>query len=804
MKRLLGFIVLTISAAPVYAQPFQISKSTAGSTVNVADWRNKINANTTYFATYLGNLNTTVAAKADTGTVYPKTRSIVINGNGSTYLSNDGTYKTPPFVPTSRTITINNTTYDLSQNRSWTIVGSGNGIDTSLFVYPELYGAVGDSTTNDRTSLQKSINICDKTGKVLILSPGKRYRLGSNLAINLVDKGLKVIGMPASVIIGNQTTLTINSSPSATVALTDTIIKGSTLLPSSIVVNVGDVLEIRSTSLWGNATNFVKGEIVEVRLVKNGKIYLAAPVYDNYSKLTTTVRKLNSKELFIDGVTFDGVAINPFYCKNVNINNCKFYRKDFNAAEFWFIYKGKFSNNVMVRDTMITHSYGVNINSSFDFEVSKNSISHYDQGILAGGHYPCRNLLIDYNNVSTTVGGGQIDCHPNTEFTTISNNIVRGIGGAIYTKGVDVNVINNTCILTGNNGVGIVRESEIYNVSATKTFHPQHLVNFSGNRIYSLPGVVGDIGIKMNWNIQNDTIEYFNISDNYINVDGYGMMINYSDTTNRIKTWNIQNNVIYSRNSGGDASNCFRNTQQIEVGNMIFNNNHLASYGSDVVKSTSSVVDNLSFIGNIVEAKANVSCLRVYCPRTINIKDNIFLSGGVAYDYVSNGFIKDNIFKNTVANRSYSVLKQLTHNSTDNIFLSNNYIINVNATFEPYNIQDEVLVNVIPVTSISSTPATTGTITVNPYFKSGYTITPTGDCTFNATVASYVAKGYRGGKCVFTITTSGTTSYTLTWGTNFRSQGALSTGTVSGKVFKVVFDCSDGNTWEEVSRTTAM
>lgn len=53
------------------------------------------------------------------------------------------------------------------------------------------------------------------------------------------------------------------------------------------------------------------------------------------------------------------------------------------------------------------------------------------------------------------------------------------------------------------------------------------------------------------------------------------------------------------------------------------------------------------------------------------------------------------------------------------------------------------------------------------------------------------------------ITTSGTTSYTLTFGTNFKSTGTLATGGTSGKVFTISFVC-DGVNFNELSRTTAM
>jgi Zn-dependent M28 family amino/carboxypeptidase len=75
------------------------------------------------------------------------------------------------------------------------------------------------------------------------------------------------------------------------------------------------------------------------------------------------------------------------------------------------------------------------------------------------------------------------------------------------------------------------------------------------------------------------------------------------------------------------------------------------------------------------------------------------------------------------------------------------------------------------------------------------TITPTGACTFNA------SGGVVGQIVTFAITTSGVSSFTLTWGTNYRKTGTLATGTTSARFFAVTFVCLDGTTWMEISRT---
>jgi hypothetical protein len=93
--------------------------------------------------------------------------------------------------------------------------------------------------------------------------------------------------------------------------------------------------------------------------------------------------------------------------------------------------------------------------------------------------------------------------------------------------------------------------------------------------------------------------------------------------------------------------------------------------------------------------------------------------------------------------------------------------------------------------------ATSGTVPINEVFgqvncNDVYEVTPTGDMTINA--SSQIA-----GRKTFIVLASGTTSYNLTFGTGFKSQGPLATGAVTGKAFTVEF-VSDGTTYYEVGR----
>lgn len=97
---------------------------------------------------------------------------------------------------------------------------------------------------------------------------------------------------------------------------------------------------------------------------------------------------------------------------------------------------------------------------------------------------------------------------------------------------------------------------------------------------------------------------------------------------------------------------------------------------------------------------------------------------------------------------------------------------------------------VVPVTSAS-------TIALDTTLGGIFTLTPAHTAMINA--ASVVA----GREIALVIKTSGASSFTLTFGTNFKSTGTLATGTSTGKVFVIRF-VSDGTNWNETSRTTAM
>lgn len=78
-----------------------------------------------------------------------------------------------------------------------------------------------------------------------------------------------------------------------------------------------------------------------------------------------------------------------------------------------------------------------------------------------------------------------------------------------------------------------------------------------------------------------------------------------------------------------------------------------------------------------------------------------------------------------------------------------------------------------------------------------FTLTPTGSVNIN------ISNSLPGQRLTLIILTSGTSSYTQTFNTGFKTTGTLATGTSDAKYFVLNF-ISDGTTVYEVSRTTAM
>jgi len=108
-------------------------------------------------------------------------------------------------------------------------------------------------------------------------------------------------------------------------------------------------------------------------------------------------------------------------------------------------------------------------------------------------------------------------------------------------------------------------------------------------------------------------------------------------------------------------------------------------------------------------------------------------------------------------------------------------------------------VAVVPITlgGLGSSALTPGSaVAMNFSLGAVFTLTPAQTETISASGCT------AGQKATLIVTTSGTTSFTLTFSTNFRTTGTLATGTTTAKEFAISFVCN-GATATETSRTVA-
>ncbi|MGD0826574.1 MAG: hypothetical protein ABSA09_00600 [Desulfobaccales bacterium] len=155
----------------------------------------------------------------------------------------------------------------------------------------------------------------------------------------------------------------------------------------------------------------------------------------------------------------------------------------------------------------------------------------------------------------------------------------------------------------------------------------------------------------------------------------------------------------------------------------------------------------------------------------LEIRGNKFESVS-SYQIYDNGFTGTNI-------------RILDNNSADSTYVS----------IAAADIQSRNSWNPLPNITTALTPGSTVAITATA--GDVYTLTP------GQAESITVSAGTEGQDLYLKILTSGTSSYTLTFGTGFHSAGTLATGTSSGAVFMMHFK-NIGGTFCEVSRTGAM
>lgn len=700
-------------------------------------------------------------------------------------------------VPVTRTITINGVTQDLSANRTWTVSG---GSGSSVFLSLATYGANGNNVADNASAIESACAAA-MSGKRTLYIPNGIYRISRNLDISLTGP-LKIICDPGARIVGNQVVINIQGGYSQAYTSASNITKGQsslTIASLAAILAPDDIIEIESSDMWGikppNVTTYPKGELIKVRNVSGSTINLAEVTSDSYRSSATSFRKVNTHPLQIEGLVFDSVELNVYYARDVKVRDCKFL--GFNqgsAMAFQWCHTGDISNNIVARDYQNGSywSYGIDMGSCYDFRVTKNTVSFYDQAIVftSSASYPSRRVVASENTLTSEAlyRGALLDSHACVEFGSFERNIIKCAGIGIINKGSYVDLLNNTIELTADGATGIWQEREFSNDTANNQLNKSYNINIIGNKIFTSRPTILAGGITLAWIGAKDTIEYLNISDNYVDVGGTAIRFIDGEKSNYVNTCNINNNKFVSR-----VWSTFTRTDTMTINQLNIFNTTFESHGSGVIsfdqgtKLNKMYVHNSEFNNN---GQAVLGVIRgVQTQADIEFRNTTFKYGYIYYDNLKNVSFYDCKFLNMLGD-PMSIGSNVT-NST--IFRPN-----ISIPYDASYLASNTKVNFELPGRAQFLPTGSGTLNLDLNTLKVARITPTGNLTINA------SGGVIGATVTITGATSGTSSYNVTFGTNFISQGVFATGTQDGKYFTITFLCVDGTYWREISRITGM
>jgi hypothetical protein len=724
-------------------------------------------------------------------TILLDTASIGISGGtGSITLTTEGT---------SGVATLSNNILNVP---NYQFVGSGN-VDTTFAVWPDLY-------TGTRTQrFTKALTIAEATKRKLLIDT---ITLVGGIGLNLTNYGVEIEGKGNGSFIksatGTDIVIQFSSVRSTAVTIaSDIALNSNTIVLSDAdaTIQAGDLLQIVSTLIWGG-TSYYQGEVVKVQSVSSATITLTDRVHMLFPTASTTIRKMNSKPVTIEGITFENVSIETYYCRDIGVSNCHWTNR-LEALDISLAYDAMVQN-CTANKTSGSFNYGFVFYSCINATIKDcPDISYFDQAIISGAANNCGPCInIKYINNKCTVfasTGGVIDLHPCID-PEVRDNYVRTTGIAYFIKGLNINFTGNTAELYGTSARGVQWEREYTNAVARGEYHHNYYSNIKNNTITKMAATYGAMGINVSFMSIGDSTDILDMSGNVVNVAGTALrIVDDEGINNYIKYFKLDGNTFLS--SGGRA---VENLSICQIDKIVSSNNvYHGNYADDVTFYFSTATnfkdiistndyfrsDTINFLGKgcSINGKSNSS-----------VTMNSVTTENGKLDFVNVPTVK---LEGVTAKRSIygafgftgctytSISKLLTEFSTS---YYTPYLINAVSNVDLYK-------------KTVATPATIGTQTLDVIDNRSiqtemYTITPTGNCTFNIEDnETNATEGVLGKTLTFRVLTSGTNSYDLTFGTHFKPSAVLATGVTTAKKFIITFTF-DGTDWVESFRSAAL
>lgn len=403
------------------------------------------------------------------------------------------------------------------------------------------YGSIGNGTTDNAAYLTSAIN---QYGKIII--PSGNYKVNSALSFTgLKDKKITIEGqgnvtLDFSAITDAVYAISFVGSADDAINLAASLSPGDTIITSSseITAEVGDILEILSTDIWGSTSGIYRRELVCVKSVSGTTITLYNSIFDDYDYTTTTVKNINANTIEIKNINFIGNSsilgqsgLQVTYGRNIKFENCTFTNFRHMSMNLNACYGFGVFGNVAYNSDQEGFGYGISCISSQNGLIENNSFYSNNFGVQMG--MLTRNIIVK-NNYSNSNEPYAWDTHEACEYITFDNN--RSNGG-FYMRGINISLINNW-------------------VFVNKSFTPYHFilygyaprknkyVNISNNHAVLQNSSVDGQGIRFQFFSDNDSIENIIANGNEIENNGHTI---YFDVASG-KTGNYIGNVLLSNN----------------------------------------------------------------------------------------------------------------------------------------------------------------------------------------------------------------------------------------------------------------
>lgn len=419
------------------------------------------------------------------------------------------------------------------------------------------FGAKGDNTTDDTSSIQKAFDNCKNiiiNNGTYLINAGTSIKPNSNTNIEILNATLKAIpnnlNQSKVLYIDNKNNININGNGiiygEGEEHLTDTGEWGHCIAIENNSNNIS-ISNITLTNGWGDGL-----------YVKNGN-----NIKTYNLKVTANKRNgislVNANDIIIESCVIndnvhDGIDLEPNEdetVKNVRIVNCNFNNNDVGIGNYNAYYEDEpnaIDNVVIENNTFKGHvNHVIKLENIVNYNVSNNTIY---QGLIGIRVINSSNVIISKNNISYTDGAG-VTLSLSSK-TNIDNNIIYNCGDG---NDGSINIANSTLSSITNNLVHDGQTSGIY-VTGSGT-NKSNFIDISYNRVYNCNLKQASYhGIHLKTNVESCYVTHNDLRTIEYAYERGAIVCNDVTNPNNIIAYNILNSKLVTDINAGSNKTC--------------------------------------------------------------------------------------------------------------------------------------------------------------------------------------------------------------------------------------------------------